>query len=228
VIGRSRRNLPVLAELSGPAPEASRAWSLRRADLKALEGLLRELSGAAAVLVTGAEDGRSAVAVGLATAATAAGMRTALLECDIAEPSVAAALGLKAEPGLHEYLRGDAEAAEILQPLVLAGPASGRAGSPLVCVVGGAASADGDDLFAADGFRHAAEKLRHAYELVVVAGPALDRGGRQLVEAAAIVDVTLAAVPRSALSGRRAKAVGVAMRRLPAPPAGLVAFGEPE
>jgi Mrp family chromosome partitioning ATPase len=225
---RRGRSLPVLAELSGPAPEATRAWSLRRADLKALEALLKELSEVGAVLVTGAEDGRSAVAVGLATAATASGVRTVLLECDLAEPSVAKAIGLSPAPGLHEYLRRDATASEILQPLALAGPASGRADSPLVCVVAGAPTPEGAVLLGSENFRHAAEKLRHAYELVIVAGPPLDRDGRQLVEAAAVVDRTLAAVPRSALSGKRAKAVGVAMRRLPAPPAGLVAFGGPD
>ncbi|HEY5052008.1 MAG TPA: hypothetical protein VII45_01215 [Solirubrobacterales bacterium] len=224
-MGRRRRSLPILAELSGPAPKAARAWSLRRADLKALDGLLKELSGVGAVLVTGAEDGRSAVAVGLATAATASGVRTALLECDLGEPSIAAAIGLAPTPGLHEYLRRDASANEILQPLALAGPASGRAGSPLVCVVAGAPTPEGAILLGSENFRHAAEKLRHAYELVVVAGPPLDRDGRQLVETAAVVDATLAAVPQSALAGKRAKAVAVAMRRLPAPPAGLVAFG---
>jgi Mrp family chromosome partitioning ATPase len=223
-----RRKLPVLAELSGPPPEATRAWSLRRADLAALEGLLRSLSGVGAVLVTGAEDGRAAVAVGLATAATAAGIRTMLLECDLGEPSLANTLGLAPKPGLHEYLRRDADATEILQPLALAGPASGRAGSPLVCVVAGSPAEDGAALLGSEDFRHAAEKLRHAYGLVVVAAPPLDRDGELLTEAATVVDTTLAAVPGSALNGKRAKAVEVAMGRLPAPPAGLVALGTPD
>jgi Mrp family chromosome partitioning ATPase len=223
---RRRRSLPVLAELSGPAPEATRAWSLRRGDLEALKSLLDQLSEAKAVLVTGAEDGRSAVAVGLATTATASGVRTALLECDLTEPSVAAAIGVAPAPGIHEYLRGDADATEILQPLALAGPASRKADSPLVCVVAGARTDDGAELMASDGFSHAAEKLRHAYELIVVSGPPLGRDGEMLAAAAGMVDTTLAAVPHSALSGKRAKAVAVAMRRLPAPPAGLVAFGD--
>ncbi len=223
---RRGRSLPLLAQLSGPAPEATRAWSLRRGDLEALKGLLGELSEAKAVLVTGAEDGRSAVAVGLATTATASGVRTALLECDLAEPSVAAAIGVAPEPGIHEYLRGDADAAEILQPLALAGPASRRADSPLVCVVAGARTDEGAELLDSESFSHAAEKLRHAYDLIVVAGPPLNRDSEMLAEVADVVDTTIAAVPHSALSGKRAKAVAVAMRRLPAPPAGLVAFGD--
>jgi hypothetical protein len=50
----------------------------------------------------------------------------------------------------------------------------------------------------------------------------LDRDGPLLVEAAAVVDTTLACIPRSAVTGRQGKAVAAAMRRLPAPPAGLV------
>jgi Mrp family chromosome partitioning ATPase len=224
---RGRHKLPVLAELSGPAPEATRAWSLRRADLKAMDGLLKGLDDAGAVLVTGAEEGRSAAAVGLATAATAGGIRTALIECDLAAPSLADALGLARTPGLHEYLRQDVEAGDILQPLALAGPASGRAASPLVCIVAGRPTAEGAALCGAGGFGHAAEKLRHAYELVVVAGPPLDGENALLAAAASVVDATLACVPRSAVAGKRGKAVAVAMRRLPAPPAGLVVFGEP-
>jgi Mrp family chromosome partitioning ATPase len=227
-MSRGRRKLPVLAEISGSAPPQGRAWSLRRADLAALDGLLKALDGANAVLVTGAEEGRLASAVGLATAATAAGTRTALLECDLGEPALARAVGLAGEPGLHEYLLQAAGARGILQPIALAGPASGRAASPLVCVVAGRPTANGAELLASDGFRHAAEKLRHAYELVIVVGPSLDRDGPLLVEAAAVVDTTLACIPRSALAGRQGKAVAAAMRRLPAPPAGLVVFDGPE
>ncbi len=226
-MGRGRRKLSVLAEISGSAPQ-SRAWSLRRADLEALGGLLKTLDGATAVLVTGAEGGRFAAAVGLATAATAAGTRTALLECDLGEPTLARAIGLAGEPGLHEYLLQAADARQILQPIALAGPASGKATSPLVCVVAGRPTGNGADLLAADGFRHAAEKLRHAYELVIAVGPSLDRDGPALVEAASVVDTTLACVPRSAVGGRQGKAVAAALRRLPAPPAGLVVFERPE
>ena len=42
-------------------------------------------------------------------------------------PRLADALGLAPAPGLHEYLRWEAEAPEILQPLVLAGPGLGGA-----------------------------------------------------------------------------------------------------
>jgi len=224
---RRGRKLPVLAEV-GPPPEETRAWSLRRADLEAMEGLLKEIDGAGAVLFTGAEQGRLEAAVGLATAATAAGLRTALLECDLGAPRLAGLLGIAEGPGLQEYLRLEVDAGEILQPLALAGPASGKAASPLVCIVAGRSTEEGPTPLDSEGFRHAAEKLRHAYELLVVAAPALDRDGMALVEASAVVDTTLACVPPSAVDGKRGKAVAVALRRLPAPPAGLIVFAEPQ
>ena len=125
------------------------------------------------MLVTGGGEGPLVVSIGIASAAAAAGTRTALVECDLARPALADALGLNPAPGLHEYLRRDAEAPDILQPLVLAGPASANASGPLVCVVGGEPGPDGATPIAGPDFRHAVSKLRRAYDLVVLHGPPL-------------------------------------------------------
>jgi Mrp family chromosome partitioning ATPase len=95
------------------------------------------------------------------------------LECDLAEPGLADALGLATAPGLHEYLRGSADAGSILKPVVLAGPGSAGATEPLVCVVAGRPSAEGPRLFASDAFAQALANLRAAYDLVVIDGPPL-------------------------------------------------------
>jgi hypothetical protein len=78
-----RRKLPVLAEITGPPAGESRPWSLRRTDFDALTGLREALAGRRVVVVSGAEGLVGAVA--LASAASAAGRRTALLECDGSE-----------------------------------------------------------------------------------------------------------------------------------------------
>jgi Mrp family chromosome partitioning ATPase len=193
---RGRRKPPVLAAISATRPPGeARAWRLRRADYEALGSLLKErMQGAGTILFTGAERGKSAAAVGLATVATAAGRLTALLECDLSRPRLAADLGLAGAPGLHEYLRSEAGAPQILQPLILAGPASGGAVAPLTCIVAGAPAAEGRALLAADDFAHAISKLRNAYDLVVVDGPPLGRDEGSLVEVARQVDATLACV----------------------------------
>jgi Mrp family chromosome partitioning ATPase len=163
----------VLAEIPARTSPDLRTGTLRRGDLSAFGGLLEQLGGARSVLMTGEAPGRRQAAAGLAAAAAAAGIRTALLECDLADPGLADALGLANAPGLHEYLRGRAEVEEILKPVVLAGPGSTAATEPLVCVVAGRSSADGAGLFASDAFARALSGLRASYELVVIDGPPL-------------------------------------------------------
>lgn len=165
--------MKVLAEIPPRSSPDLRTGSLRRSDLEAFGGLLRELGPVRVVLLTGSRAIRREAAVGLATAAVAVGRRTALLECDLAEPWLADALGLARAPGLNEYLHGTVGAEDVLKPVVLAGPGSAGAGEPLVCVVAGRPSADGPRLLASDALPQALSGLRDAYELVVIDGPPL-------------------------------------------------------
>lgn len=217
-----RRKLPVLAELAGPAPGASRAWALRRGDLQALAKVRDALDGRRVALVAGDEGLAGATAI--ASAATAAGRRTVLLECDLVQPRLAAGLGLSPAPGLHEYLRWEATAPEILQPLVLAGPASGEATAPLICIVAGRRAADPATLVGLASFRHALAKLRAAYDLVLLAGPAPDSADGALEALAEQADTLLAAVSPAA-AGRRGRELRTVLRRQPAPLAGAIVVG---
>jgi Mrp family chromosome partitioning ATPase len=219
--GRGR--LPVLAEISGPAPGEMRAWSLRRADLEALAKLQVTVDGHRVVLVVGDEGLTGAIA--LAGAAGAAGRRAVLLECDLDRPRLAAELGLSPAPGLHEYLRWEATAPEILQPLVLAGPAARGASQPLVCVAAGRRAAEPATLIALGSFRHALAKLRGAYELVVLAGPPLDSGHGSLEAVAAQADLLIAAAAPGEVSGRRGRGLRTALRKLPVETAGAIVVG---
>ncbi|HET9163879.1 MAG TPA: hypothetical protein VFN89_10630 [Solirubrobacterales bacterium] len=165
--------MKVLAEIPARSSPELRAGSLRRSDLEAYGGLLGKLGSATCVLITGADPTRREAAAGLAAAAAAGGTRTALLECDLAEPGMADALGLANAPGLHEYLAGAAEVESILRPVALAGPGSAEATEPLVCVVAGRPSSDPPELLASDRFQAAIAGLRAAYELIVIGGPPL-------------------------------------------------------
>lgn len=224
MLGR-RRKLPVVAKISAPGDGASRAWSLRRGDLQALAGLQESLDGCRVVLITGEERCTGAIAV--AGAAGASGRRTAVLECDLARPRLAADLGLASVPGLHEYLRWEATAPQILQPLALAGPASQAASDPLVCIVAGRRAADPVTLVSLASFRHALAKLRTAYDLVVLAGPPLDLAPGSLEVLAAQADTVLVAVSPAAASGRPRRGLAAALRKLPAPVTGAIVVGEP-
>lgn len=203
----------VLAEIPARSSSELRTGTLRRADLAVYGELLEELRPARSVLVTGDAPGRRGVAAGLAAAAAAAGTRTALLECELAEPGLAEALGLAAAPGLHEYLRGTADSAEILKPVALAGPGSAAASEPLVCVVAGRPAKDGATLLDSERFRHAVSGLESAYELLVIDGPPPARVA-ELLAAMAVAEVTLAWSER-----------GMSPPSLPGPAAGLVVQG---
>ena len=213
-----------LVELRARSRDDVRAGTLRRGDLEAFDTMLKAI-GDGPVLVTGAGEGRRAVSTGLASASTARGSRTALVECDLEEPTLAAALGLADEPGLHEYLREQVGAPEILQPLVLAGPASEKAIDPLVCIVAGEPAADGVAPIESEGFRHAVAKLRSGYDLVVLHGPPLGDETGALRAAAAEAGTVLACVGPSMASGRAGRRLKKALRGLPAGRAEVVVFG---
>jgi Mrp family chromosome partitioning ATPase len=203
-----------IAEIRDRSRDSVRAGTLRRSDIEAFASL-RERVGEGPVLVTGAGEGRLAVSTGLASAAAAAGSRTALVDCDLEEPSLAGALGLAAGPGLHEYLRAEATAPEILQPLVLAGPASAKATGPLVCIAAGAPAPAGRVPIDSGDFRHAVARLRSGYDLVVLHGPPLgDDSGALQVAAAAGMALVLACVGPALASGRAGRRLKKTLRDL--------------
>ncbi|MGH2974525.1 MAG: tyrosine-protein kinase family protein [Solirubrobacterales bacterium] len=204
-----RRKHPVLAEVKGRDAGGSRPGALDRAALDAYAGLASKLDASGPVLVSGSA--KSEVALGVAAAATAAGRRVALLECDIAHPTLAGALGLPSAPGLHEYLREEAEASQILQPLVLAGPASGRAIEPLAVIVAGEPQSEPVALIDSDRCDKAIQRLRKAYDLLVIDGPSLGEDPDSLQALAEHSGATL-------LAGGR----GEASRRPPVKVSGLV------
>ena len=134
-------------------------------------------------------------------------------------------MGLEPEPGLGEYLRREAEAPQILQPLVLAGPASAKATDPLVCIVAGQRALDGAALLETGDFRHAMAKLRGGYELVVLHGPPLGDGSGALDAVAVEADLMIACVSSALATGRFGRRVKKGLRRLPAQVAGVVSYG---
>jgi len=217
-----RGKLPVLAEIVAPSRGESRVWSLRRQDFEAMRAVRERLDDRRLVVVTGSDGLAAAGAVALAGAATASGRRTALLECDLAAPRVAAELGLTPSPGLHEYLRWEATAPQILQPLVLAGPEARGAGEALVCVVAGRPAEDPSILLDSESFRHATGKLAAAYELTVVLAPPLGDGTGVLDSVAGRAEAVVACVGPDQASGRANRAVRREIRRLPVPTLGAI------
>jgi Mrp family chromosome partitioning ATPase len=211
MLGR-RNKQPVLAEVPASRNDSTRPGALGRDQLQAFAELATKLAKTGSVFTTGPSKGE--VALGLAAAATAEGRRVALLECDLAGPALASRLGLASSPGLHEYLLGEAEASEILQPLVLAGPASGRATEPLACIVAGEPEPEPVALLDSERCDHAIERLRRAYDLLIVDGPPLSEDADALRALTEHTAVTIACG-----EGRQLP------KRMPVPVTGLVLFG---
>jgi Mrp family chromosome partitioning ATPase len=219
MLGRGR--LPVLAEIAGP-PEEARAWSLRRSDFASLEKALPRLDGQRVVLVSGDGEATAVAAIALAASAAAAGRRTILVDCDLARPRLDTQIGVSPAPGLHEHLRWEAEPADILQPVVMAASSASSVAEPLVCICAGRPASKTETLLGLQSFAHMVEKLRKAYELVVLAGPsAVDEPGSCLA-AARQADAVVAALPGSAAGGRSLR---TGIKRLPAPAIGAIAVG---
>jgi Mrp family chromosome partitioning ATPase len=209
---RRRSKEPVLVEIPGPSSNSTRPGALGRDQLQAFAELATKLGKTGSVFMTGPSKGD--VALGLAAAATAAGRRVALLECDLAGPALAGKLGLAARPGLHEYLLDEAAASEILQPLVLAGPASGQATEPLACIVAGEPEPEPVALLDSERCDHAIERLRRAYDLLVIDGPPLSEDPDALRAITEHTAVTIACGQQGQLP-----------KRMPVEVTGLVLFG---
>jgi succinoglycan biosynthesis transport protein ExoP len=223
---RRRSRLPLLAEISGPA-DGTQGWALQREDFSALGEVLERLDGKQVVLVSGMGEAASVAAIGLGSAAAASGRRTIVVECDLARPGLAAQIGLAAAPGLHEYLRWEAEPADVLQPVVLAGPAAARADEPLVCVCGGRPATKAETLLGLQSFAHMIEKLRGAYDLVLLIGASAIGEPGPCAAVARQADAVLAGLPGSAISGRAGRDVRAAIRRLPVPTLGSIVVASP-
>jgi polysaccharide biosynthesis transport protein len=222
---RGRARIPVLAEISGPAN--GRVWALRRQDFDGLTPLLARLAEQRVVAVAGEGEAPAVAAVTVAAAASASGRRTILVECDLARPRLAAQVGLNASPGLHEYLRWEAEPQGILQPVVLAGSATASAADPLVCVCGGRPASKAETLLGLQSFGHMVEKLRAAYELTLLLAPPIVAEPSSALAVASRADAVLAALPADQARGRSGRPLRSAIGRLPAPALGTVALASP-
>jgi Mrp family chromosome partitioning ATPase len=211
--------LPVLAQISGPAE--GRAWALKRDDFASLERVLPRLAQHRVVLVAGEGEAPAIAAIAAAAAAATSGRRTMLVDCDLAQPRLAAHIGLDPAPGVHEYLRWEAEPADVLQPVALAGPAASGAGEPLVCVCGGRPATKAETLLGLQSFSHMIGKLRGAYELVLALSPPVEAEAGSCLAVARQTDAVLAGLWAEA-KDRQLRAT---IRRLPAPALGAISIG---
>lgn len=107
-------------------------------------------------------EGKTTVAINLASALAAKGKRVLLADCDLRNPSVAPAFGLEGGVGLVEFLRGEAPYQDILRQ-------SGSEG--LYLVLAGAPANDASELLAKGECRSFMEACRKAFDYVILDTP---------------------------------------------------------
>jgi non-specific protein-tyrosine kinase len=217
----------------GPAPMSEadfEAFRVLRVNLAALT----PDSGPRSVLVTSGvpDEGKSTVSIALACAATAAGQRTLLVECDLRRPSFTERMGIPRSPGLSDYLLGNATPQEILRTAPLAlpssvngdGPAAAGSAGTLVCIPGGSPVANPAELLIGERFAAFIAKVKRNYDLVVLdAGPLLAIvDPLELVEQ---VDAVLLCVRALSTTRDEVRAARTALSHLPTRPIGAVLTG---
>jgi capsular exopolysaccharide synthesis family protein len=235
--------VPVLARVpksalgsAGLAAGAER--KLAEADFEAFRVLRMNLAALrteppVSVLVTSAlpEEGKSTVSMGLASAATVAGQRTLLVECDLRRPSFSGRLGVPREPGLTDYLNGRVEPQTVLRTVDLAMPTAAQGavegGGPagtLVCISAGSPVANPAELLISARFKDFLAKVSQTYDLVVLdGGPMLSIVDP--LELVPQVDAVVVCVRAEKTTRDQVRAARAALANLPERPIGAVLTG---
>jgi succinoglycan biosynthesis transport protein ExoP len=181
------------------------------------------------------EEGKSTVAIALAGAAAVAGKRTLLVECDLRRPCFADRLGIEAQPGLTDYLVGQAAPADILQVVKLSAPARFHANgkqaakeqddyASMVCITSGSNAPLPAEMLGSERFASFLSKVSKAYDTVILdTSPILSVV--DALELAPQVDGLLVCVRLSRTTREEARAARDALGHLPGRPTGVVVTG---
>lgn len=179
------------------------------------------------------EEGKSTVACSLALSFAATGRPTLLVECDLRRPCLAERLGIQAQPGLSEYLSGQATMKDIAQVVKL--PEGARpAGAPqpsddtrrgdLVVITAGAQSGRPAELIGSQRFRTFLEEVSGGYEMVVIDTPPV-LAVADTLEILPLTDVALVCIRADQTTREQARAFKDALGHLPDGTTGLVITG---
>ena len=166
------------------------------------------------------EEGKSTVASWYAYASALVGKRTILVECDFRRPVIASRLGFDSEPGLSEYLAGEAEPKDVLRTVDV----QGRGAENLPVIPAGSTVLQPTEMLASKRFGDFLAQLRKVYDLVVIdCAPLLPVG--DTLEVLPQVDGTLLCVRLGQTTFDQAAAAKQVMEHLPEKPTGLVVTG---
>jgi succinoglycan biosynthesis transport protein ExoP len=179
-----------------------------------------------------AEEGKSTVAAGIATAAALADKRVLLVECDLRRPVFADRFEISATPGFTDWVVGNAKPAEVIQPVPIGrqnGPSGDRpegleSARSLTVISAGSFSSQPAELLASRRFREFLEQVGEVYDLVVLdCAPLLPVG--DALEVLPLADAALLCIRLDQTTREQALAAKAALEHLPQRPLGLVLTG---
>jgi capsular exopolysaccharide synthesis family protein len=166
------------------------------------------------------EEGKSTVAFGYAYASALLGRRTVLVESDLRRPVSAARLGFDPEPGLSDFLAGDAGPQEVLRTIEI----QGREAQNLAVIPAGEAVPQPTELLASRSYKKFLDRLKSDYDLVVIdSAPLLPVG--DTLELLPHVDGVLLCVRLGQTTLEQATAAREVVDNMPDKPMGLVVTG---
>ena len=178
------------------------------------------------------EEGKSTVAVGLATAAALADRRVLLVECDLRRPVFADRLDVPSSPGISDWATGKAQPEDVLRSVPIAAtngarPEDGGETSPehfLTVISAGSFTAEPAELLASRRFREFLGEAREDYDLIVLdCAPVLSVG--DALEVLRLVDAALLCIRLDQTTREQALAAKGAIGHMPERPIGLVLTG---
>jgi succinoglycan biosynthesis transport protein ExoP len=166
------------------------------------------------------QEGKSTVASWYAYASALVGKRTILVECDFRRPVHASRFGFDPEPGLSDYLAGDADPQQILRTVEV----RGRGAEQLAVIPAGGTVFQPTEMLASKRYHDFLDQLRKVYDRVVIdCAPLLPVG--DTLEILPQVDGVLLCVRLRQTTLDQAASAKQILEHLPEKPTGLVVTG---
>jgi capsular exopolysaccharide synthesis family protein len=166
------------------------------------------------------EEGKSTVAAWYAYASALVGKRTVLVECDFRRPVAAARFGFDPEPGLSDYLAGEADPQDVLRTTEV----HGRGAENLPVIPAGGTVLQPTEMLASKRFQDFLTQLRKVYDRVVIdCAPLLPVG--DTLEILPQVDAVLLCVRLRQTTMDQAAGAKQILEHMPEKPTGLVITG---
>lgn len=181
------------------------------------------------VLVTSplAEEGKSTVASSLAVVAGLAGRRTLLVECDMRRPVMAKRLGIPPQPGLVDFLNGNARPQDVVRVVSLgSGKDNGPLGSGdvIAAIAAGSDPLRPSELIRSDRFGTFMEQVGSVYDMVILDCPPL-LSVADTLELIDHADAIVLCVRSNQTTRDQLRAALETLQRMTKRPAGIVVTG---